>query len=214
MKWLHFPVKCAAFHHSLPSSPKFQSCRSLPFYLGTMLTLNVPRDHTCPEPCRASSVKRQGHRHPELHPHWRQGRSSRKPKARQQSRQAGRQRKKPWGSGERVDQTEGHQEQRKNRSNWGKCQGHLCFDSSCKCSANISLWLPLPTFSVPGAMCQGPGGKCWDLLSALPAATLLNGSCLQLLVCSRTKSTGLSRALQNTTPGESAKPGMSKTALC
>lgn len=113
---------------------------------------------------------------PPLDPHWSHSRSNRKPKARQQSRQAGRQRKKPWDSAEWVDQIEGHQEQRKTRSNWGKCQGHF-FDSSCKCSANFSLRLPLPTFSVPWATCQGMGGKCWDLLSALPAATPLNGSC-------------------------------------
>lgn len=99
------------------------------------------------------------------------------PKQGSRAGQAGRQRKKPWGSAEWVDQIEGHQEQRKTRSNWGKCQGHFCFDGSCKCSANFSLRLPLPIFSVPWATCQGMGGKCWDLLSALPAATPLNGSC-------------------------------------
>ena len=57
-------------------------------------------------------------------------------------------------------------------------------------------------------------GSARRLLAVLSAATLLNGSCLRLLMCSRTKSTGLSHALQNTTPGECTKLGMSKTALC
>lgn len=53
------------------------------------------------------------------------------------------------------------QEQRKPRSDWGKCQGRFCFDSSCNCSASFSLWLPPPTFSLPSATCRGlevPGG--------------------------------------------------------
>lgn len=54
-------------------------------------------------------------------------------------------------------------------------------------------------------------GSARRLLAVLPAATLLNGSCLRwLLTCSRTKSTGLSHALQNTTPGECTKLGRAK----
>jgi len=173
-------LKRATFRHLLPSSPKFQSRRSCAFYD------EPPSPWMCPDTKRAPSpavlVLWRGRS--TGHPHWPHGKSDRKPKARRQSRWAGRQRRKPWGSGERVDQRGGRQEQRKPKSISGKCQGRFCFDGSCHWSASFCLWLPPPTFPLPQVTCRGLGGKCQEAprCQQLRCSMVVASSCLRACV--------------------------------
>ena len=169
----------------------------------------MPRHQTSPKPCCASPVKRQEHRASPL--------TSRQVRQKAQSKAA-----------EQVSGQTEEEALRLRRAGWPTRRSPGAEETQIylrKMSRPLLLWrqlplicqllslaassyVPSPTGDMPGTGREVPGG------SSLPAATLLNGSCLQLLTCLRTNSTGLSHALQNTTPRESTKLGMSKTALC